>query len=81
MHAGGYRAEAPAFLSWLGVTQYLTEEAIFKTLGEVSSLPTGSEIVFEYSLQEALLAEENRRMLAMFKAIGATRGHRSQLKP
>jgi methyltransferase (TIGR00027 family) len=27
LRAGGYRAEKPAFFSWLGVTEYLTEEA------------------------------------------------------
>ncbi len=37
---------APAFLSWLGVTVYLTAEAIDAVLRFVASLPTSSEIVF-----------------------------------
>src|SRR6266581_5992066 len=36
--ASGYRREEPAFFSWLGVTRYLTEGAIFKTLHEIASL-------------------------------------------
>lgn len=74
LRAGGYRPEVPTFFSWLGVTQYLTEEAIFATLQEVASSASGSELVFEYSLRESLLDEENRQMLAVFKAATAARG-------
>ncbi|MBV8451152.1 MAG: class I SAM-dependent methyltransferase, partial [Deltaproteobacteria bacterium] len=34
----GYRAEAAGFFSWLGVTIYLTREAIFDTLRTVASM-------------------------------------------
>ncbi len=43
----GFDATAPAFFSWLGVVPYLTETAIFSTLGFVASLPR-SEVVFDY---------------------------------
>ena len=39
----------PAFFTWLGVTPYLTREAISATLSFVASLPRGSEIVFDYA--------------------------------
>ncbi len=74
LQTGGYRSEAPAFFSWLGVTQYLTEEAVFETLRFVAAAAPGSEIVFEYSLRELLLDEENKRMLAVVKANSAARG-------
>lgn len=45
----------PVFFSWLGVTLYLTEAAIFDTLRLVASLPAGSAIVFDYGVQPALL--------------------------
>lgn len=45
----------PVFFSWLGVTLYLTEAAIFDTLRLVASLPPGSGIVFDYGVQPALL--------------------------
>jgi O-methyltransferase involved in polyketide biosynthesis len=35
----------PAFFSWLGVTQYLTREAVLSTLQYVASWALGSEIV------------------------------------
>jgi methyltransferase (TIGR00027 family) len=74
LRAGRYQIQALTFFSWLGVTQYLTEKAIFGTLQEVASSAPGSEVVFEYSLPESLLDEENRQMLATFKAMTAARG-------
>jgi methyltransferase (TIGR00027 family) len=40
----------PAFVSWLGVTMYLTEEALTGTLAELGHLAPGSEIVADYML-------------------------------
>jgi methyltransferase (TIGR00027 family) len=39
----------PTFISWLGVTIYLTRDAIESTLRFVLSLPQRSEIVFDFS--------------------------------
>jgi methyltransferase (TIGR00027 family) len=66
--AGGHRPELPTFFSWLGVTQYLTEEAVFTTLRYVASSAPGSEIVFQYFLPESLFDDESRRLLALWKA-------------
>jgi methyltransferase (TIGR00027 family) len=74
LRAGGHRPELPTFISWLGVTQYLTEEAVFNTLQYVASLAPGSEIVFQYVVPEVLLDDESRRLLAMFQAGAAARG-------
>jgi methyltransferase (TIGR00027 family) len=41
---------SPAFVSWLGVTQYLTKDAIAQTLQWASTLAFGSEIVFTFVL-------------------------------
>lgn len=43
-----FNTDEPAFVSWLGVTQYLTQEEIFETLCWAASLATGSEIVLSY---------------------------------
>jgi methyltransferase (TIGR00027 family) len=43
------------FFSWLGVTQYLTSSAIDDTLRFVASMPTGSGIVFDYTISPSLL--------------------------
>jgi methyltransferase (TIGR00027 family) len=74
LRAGGHRPELPTFVSWLGVTMYLTEEAVFETLQYVASLAPGSEIVFQYVLPESLLEEESRRLLAVLKTFAATQG-------
>ena len=50
--ARGRRASTRArrtFVLWLGVTPYLTEEAVFATLGELARLPGGAEVVFDYA--------------------------------
>jgi methyltransferase (TIGR00027 family) len=72
--AAGFRAGEPAFVAWLGVTQYLTEDATARTLKEVASLAPGSEIVFEYTVPEELLAGEERQYLAAVKAAVAQGG-------
>src|SRR5262249_9352811 len=74
LRAGGHQSERPTFVSWLGVTVFLTEAAVFETLRYVASLPLGSDIVFEYALREAQLDTEERHRLAVVKALAAARG-------
>lgn len=65
----GFRALEPAFFSWLGVTMYLTREAVASTLSFVASLPRGSGIVFDYAVPPATLSLVRRLVL------GALRRH------
>ena len=58
---------APAMFAWLGVTPYLTREAVMGTLGFVASLAKGSEIVFDYAEQPG----ENSVHRAHFEALAA----------
>ena len=74
LRAGGYRSEMPTFVSWLGVTPYLTQAAVFETLRYVASFALGSEIVFEYELLDSLLDQEYRQFAAVLKASTAARG-------
>lgn len=48
LDAAGFSARLPAVVSWLGVTQYLTVDAIVETLRWAASLASGSEIVLTY---------------------------------
>jgi methyltransferase (TIGR00027 family) len=49
LREAGLNCEQPAFFSWLGVSMYLTHEAVMATLRYVaSSLPQHSGIVFDY---------------------------------
>jgi methyltransferase (TIGR00027 family) len=49
LNAAGFRADRPAFFQCLGVTPYLTREAIATTLDFVARLPE-SEVVFDYAV-------------------------------
>ncbi|HEY0300088.1 MAG TPA: class I SAM-dependent methyltransferase [Rhizomicrobium sp.] len=46
--AGSVDLDQPLFVSWLGVTMYLTRAAVLDTLRVIASCAAGSEIVFEY---------------------------------
>ncbi|MGO9136589.1 MAG: class I SAM-dependent methyltransferase [Syntrophales bacterium] len=50
----------PAFFSWLGVTPYLTKEAVDSTLKFIATLKTGSGVVFDYVISPSLLNIEQR---------------------
>ena len=63
----------PAFFSWLGVTPYLTCEAVMDTLNFIAtSTSPGSEIVFDYSQPvEALNAVQRANFAAMAERVAA----------
>jgi methyltransferase (TIGR00027 family) len=47
--AGGLDSGRRTFVLWLGVTPYLTEDAVYATLGELARWPGGVEVVFDYA--------------------------------
>lgn len=49
LQAAGLETHAPAWFTWLGVTMYLTPEAVSQTLGYIASLSPGSGVVFDYA--------------------------------
>ena len=55
LQACGFRADAPAWFSWLGVTMYLTREVVLSTLAFVAQRPSGSGITFDYLIPPASL--------------------------
>ena len=73
LRKSGYRSDAPAVFSWLGVVVYLTPDAIFGTLRTIASLAPGTEIIFEYPLPRELLDEEAQQVLAVVGAAAAAR--------
>lgn len=71
--ACGFDPSAKSFFSWLGVTYYLSEEAIGKTLAELSSLcAEDSALVFDYPDENFFDAAERRvpNTIMMAKAGG-----------
>jgi methyltransferase (TIGR00027 family) len=61
LQAAGFDAEKSTFVLWLGVTPYLTEEALFATLGELARWPGGAEVVFDYANPPHAIEEEATR--------------------
>jgi methyltransferase (TIGR00027 family) len=56
----GFRREQPAFFSWLGVTQYISREAVMATFAEIRSLCPESVIAFDYALPRDALSEAEK---------------------
>jgi methyltransferase (TIGR00027 family) len=46
--AAGFDRAAPTCFSWLGVTVYLTEAAVFDTLGWIAGSAPGSSVTFDF---------------------------------
>jgi methyltransferase (TIGR00027 family) len=61
LKAAGLDPDRGAFVLWLGVTPYLTEEAVFATLGELARWPGGTEVVFDYINPPEAVDEPNAR--------------------
>jgi methyltransferase (TIGR00027 family) len=70
----GFDRRQPAFVSWLGVTMYLTEPAIGQTLSEIGRLAPGSEIVADYMLPADLRDEEGSAYADQVAPVAAQRG-------
>jgi methyltransferase (TIGR00027 family) len=48
----GFDASAPAVFGWLGVTMYLTADAVAETMTAVAGCAPGSELIADYMLPE-----------------------------
>jgi len=72
--AAGFDPAQPAFFTWLGVVPYLSEDAVWSTLGFVASLPGGPQVVFDYSDPPETLSPQARayhdQRAARVQAIG-----------
>jgi len=60
LRAASFDPSRQTFFTWLGVVPYLTEEAIWSTLGFIASLPKGAHVVFDYSDPPESLSPEAR---------------------
>ncbi|MDO9531039.1 MAG: SAM-dependent methyltransferase [Deltaproteobacteria bacterium] len=70
-----YDPQASSFFSWLGVTYYLTREAVFATLRGISEVaPPGSTVIFDYLDSEAFVPERVARrvhiMMQLVERVG-----------
>jgi methyltransferase (TIGR00027 family) len=71
---GGFDPAAPAFVSWLGVTMYLTTEAIGRTFAELAMLAPGSQVVADYMMPAGMRDEAGNTYVELVGPSTAERG-------
>ncbi len=74
LRAAGLDFERPVFVSWLGVSFYLDEEAVHETLGFVGSLAPGSGVVFDYLEPAENYSPAQRPGLSAFREHASSAG-------
>ena len=72
-HAG-FKADEPAFFSWLGVTPYLAEETVLGTLRWIAASCKQNGVAFDYAVPRASLSFLNRVAFAALAARVAAAG-------
>ena len=72
--AAGFDSSAPALVSWLGVTMYLTGDAIAATLAAVGALAPGSEVIADYMLPAELRDDAGDTYGSLVAQASAERG-------
>ncbi|MBB2911297.1 methyltransferase (TIGR00027 family) [Streptosporangium becharense] len=70
----GFDPGRPALVSWLGVTMYLTREAIGQTLDVISGFAPGTELVVEHLLPAELRDEAGQSYAELVMAAAAGHG-------
>ena len=55
LRQSGFRADQAACVSWMGVTMYLTADAVLRTLGTVAGFAAGSCLCFDYRVPATML--------------------------
>ncbi|MFF9077999.1 class I SAM-dependent methyltransferase [Streptomyces sp. NPDC014735] len=70
----GFDPGRPALVSWLGVTMYLTSEAIRQTLAVISGFAPGTELIVEHLLPAGLRDETGQSYAELVMAVAAEQG-------
>jgi methyltransferase (TIGR00027 family) len=55
LRQAGFRADLPACVNWMGVTMYLTAEAVAATLRVAAGFAAGSRLCFDYRVPVTML--------------------------
>jgi methyltransferase (TIGR00027 family) len=72
--AAGFDPAAPALVSWLGVSFYLTRQAIAATLAAIGGLAPGTELIVEYALPPELRDDRGRAYAEFALRVSEERG-------
>ncbi len=71
LDAAGFDWTKPTMFSWLGVTHYLTADAIETTLRTIADAAPGSEVTFDYRADESVLDENGKTFWRTFGQVAA----------
>jgi methyltransferase (TIGR00027 family) len=74
LRAAGFDQTQPALVSWLGVTMYLTQPAITRTLQQLSTFAAGTELITDYMLTPAQRDEAGQSYAEQVAPVAAQRG-------
>lgn len=74
--ASGFDFGRPAVVSWIGVTMYLSQEAIDATLGVLAGCAAGSCVVLTYNQPRSALSGSSAEISATFAELAAELGER-----
>jgi methyltransferase (TIGR00027 family) len=72
--AEGFDPSVPALVSWLGVSMYLTADAVAASLAAVGGLAAGTELVMEYALPPELRDETGAAYAGFALPVAEQRG-------
>jgi methyltransferase (TIGR00027 family) len=74
LDASGFDGDRPTLFSWLGVTMYLTNDAVESTLRTVAACAPGTEVVMEYAVTDPLLDDVGREFRGYFAPVSRSVG-------
>jgi methyltransferase (TIGR00027 family) len=74
LNTAGFDWDQPALFSWTGVAPYLTAQAIASTLRTIARTAAGSEVVFSYRAEEAVLDDVGREFVRIYAPLAASLG-------
>ena len=74
LNQAGFDPSRPALVSWLGVTMYLTEDAISQTLTEIGGFAPGTQLIADYMLPADLRDEAGNTYADLVAPAAAERG-------
>lgn len=72
--AAGFDPTTPALVSWLGVSFYLTRQAIAATLAAIGALAPATELIVEYALPPELRDARGQAYAEFARRVSEERG-------
>ena len=62
----GFRRDAPALFSWLGVVYYLPRESVIETLRFIAGQQAASQVIFDFAVAESAVLPQHKHLFREF---------------